>query len=391
MKKHHTNPELRAAPLLLALLLVFSSCRTVRTDDPDPVVDVPYIAVTASPDASEDPITTSGATAVPSGSPQGTASPEPADSGEPTPEAGKYTTVTVNSRAESDGKLALVNYAHYYEHVSSADVVVRPAGAEYFLLTDSNDIMLNEEVYNQLFTLSIAFSTYTGGDKLCITSGYRSLEDQQRIFDEYVGEYGIDYANLYVALPGTSEHHTGLAVDLSTMAADGTRIALGSHRAGAWFNIVCTDYGFVLRYPEGTYDATHVAAEPWHFRYIGKANAHAMTAMGLLTYEAYISSIKDYSFDGEMLFVRNTPFSDFLTPGTAELNLPSDYIGTAHYDRETGAFTYDFNTSNPCGSLIWYVPASDGPETDIRLPLGIGAYTVSGTNDGGFIVTAEIG
>ena len=393
MKNDNINKKLHAAPLLLALLLVFSACSAVPADNPDPVIDVPYVTVTATPDAAGEPEPTSGATVSPSADPQATASPEPTeDQDDPTPTpAGRYTTVTVNSQTESEGQLVLVNYNHYYEHVSSADVIVRPAGAEYFLLTDRYDIRLTEEVYNQLFTLSIAFSTYTGGDKLCVTSGYRSLEDQQRIYDEYAEEYGTEYANLYVARPGTSEHHTGLAVDLSTMTADGTRIALGSHRAGEWFNIVCTDYGFVLRYPEGTYSTTHVAAEPWHFRYIGTANAHAMTAMGLLTYEAYIESIKDYSFDGEMLFVMNTPFSTYLTPGTAELNLPSDYIGTAHYDQETGTFTFDFDNPNPRGSLIWYVPASDAANTNIRLPLGISSYTVSGTNDGGFIVTAEIG
>lgn len=386
MKNDGINSKLRAVPLLLALIFAFCACGAVPVNDPDIVIDVPYVNVTATPAASEQPPE---ATIAPSDDP---ASPEPTeDNDEPTPTAGRYTTVTVNSRAESDGQLVLVNYNHHYEHVSTADVIARPAGAEYFLLTDRYDIMLAEEVYNQLFTLSIAFSTYTGGDKLCITSGYRSLEEQQRIYDEYEEEYGTEYANLYVALPGASEHHTGLAVDLSTLAADGTRVALGSHRAGEWFNIVCTDYGFILRYPEGTYSATHVAAEPWHFRYIGTANAHAMTALGLLTYEAYIASVKDYSFDGGMLFVKNASFSDYLTPGTAELNLPADYIGIAHYDTETGTFAYDFDTPNPRGSLIWYVPASEAANTDILLPLGISSYSISGTNDGGFIVTAEIG
>ena len=61
-----------------------------------------------------------------------------------------------------------------------------------------------------------------------------------------------------VALPGTSEHHTGLAIDI-----DGTWASLGWMEENSW------RYGLIVRFPEGKTEFTGVIYEPWHYRYVG--------------------------------------------------------------------------------------------------------------------------
>ena len=100
-----------------------------------------------------------------------------------------------------------------------------------------------------------------------ITSAYRSEATQQYIWDKRMRNYqasGYSYSEAlamveaYVAIPGTSEHHLGLAVDIS-----------GSDAVCNWLAEHCWEYGFILRYPEGKEDITGIYYERWHFRYVG--------------------------------------------------------------------------------------------------------------------------
>ena len=110
-------------------------------------------------------------------------------------------------------------------------------------------------------------------------SGYRTIKEQTLILDtrtqEHMRNYDLDYdaarakALETVAIPGTSEHHLGLAVDL--LGAD----------AIAWFREHCWDYGFIVRYTEEKEPITGIIDEPWHFRYVGKEVALDMKDSGL--------------------------------------------------------------------------------------------------------------
>ena len=82
-----------------------------------------------------------------------------------------------------------------------------------------------------------------------------------------------------VAKVGASEHHLGLAVDLD-----------GSSAMEAWMAEHCWDYGFILRYPEGTTELTGIIYEPWHFRYVGTELAQELKALGLCM-EAYMEML----------------------------------------------------------------------------------------------------
>lgn len=112
------------------------------------------------------------------------------------------------------------------------------------------------------------------GVEIGVDSAFRSVEDQQEIMDEFIGKYGEDYAKKTVAVPGTSEHHTGLAIDIvpkvngkwvienEDMLKE-TAIFEEIHRA-------LPEYGFILRYPKGREDITGYDYEPWHIRYVGR-------------------------------------------------------------------------------------------------------------------------
>lgn len=124
-----------------------------------------------------------------------------------------------------------------------------------------------------------------------ITSAYRSKEDQIAVMEEYINDYIADgmtreqaeaEARNWVALPGASEHHTGLAVDIST--ADWS--AQGADVVWAWLKENCWKYGFILRYTEEWASVTGTSPEPWHFRYVGTEHAKAITDSGL-PYEQY--------------------------------------------------------------------------------------------------------
>lgn len=105
-----------------------------------------------------------------------------------------------------------------------------------------------------------------------LISVYRTIEQQEKNFKRYSDNFGIEYAKKYVALPGCSEHHTGLAIDVG-IVKDGKlcRTVEELLSVDDLFEIVqkkLPQYGFILRYPKGKESVTKIAYESWHFRYI---------------------------------------------------------------------------------------------------------------------------
>lgn len=120
-----------------------------------------------------------------------------------------------------------------------------------------------------------------------LDSGFRSLAAQQKIVDDFTERYGESYAKTYAAVPGYSEHHTGLALDLF-LIVDGDIIyenedLMKYPEVWAKIHEILPDYGFILRYPGGH----GYAYEPWHIRYVGKEAARKITDNNL-TLEEYI-------------------------------------------------------------------------------------------------------
>ena len=121
-----------------------------------------------------------------------------------------------------------------------------------------------------------------------LDSAYRSVAEQQAIVDDFTEKYGAAYAATYAAVPGASEHHTGLALDLF-LIVDGRIVYENEDLVQypeIWSRIheKLPDYGFILRFT-----GRNGAYEPWHIRYVGPDAAREITEWGL-TLEEYIAA-----------------------------------------------------------------------------------------------------
>lgn len=162
------------------------------------------------------------------------------------------------------------------------------------LLPLSNGQLVEESCYDALVKM-LEDCTEAGFQPL-VCSAYRTDGDQQYLFNRKVNSY-IDQgyssgeawskAKTIVALPGTSEHQLGLAVDI----VDVNRQILDYEQANTptqqWLMEHCWEYGFILRYPKDTTDVTGIIWEPWHYRYVGYEVAQEILAANV-TLEEYI-------------------------------------------------------------------------------------------------------
>lgn len=125
------------------------------------------------------------------------------------------------------------------------------------------------------------------GIRMLVRSGYRSYALQAQILSSKIREYGSEsMARRYNAAPGRSEHQTGLAVDLW----DGVTWGVGvrNTKVGKWLWANAWRYGFILRYPNGKEKISGYAFEPWHYRYIGIADAKNFGPNTNRTLEEYL-------------------------------------------------------------------------------------------------------
>lgn len=133
------------------------------------------------------------------------------------------------------------------------------------------------------------------GYGLFVREGYRTQEEQQQLLDEKIEAYENEgkskseakkLAEQWVAIPGTSEHQLGIAVDIN---AD-TTISL-SDDVYSWLAENAHKYGFIKRYPSDKTDITGAINEPWHYRYVGKEAALEIYSQGICL-EEYIDTLE---------------------------------------------------------------------------------------------------
>ena len=121
-----------------------------------------------------------------------------------------------------------------------------------------------------------------------IDSSYRTYEYQERIFNQNVIDNGIEHAQKYVALPGTSEHQTGLAIDIVISKNEKLQEDfIDSDPEAIWLFNNAHRFGYILRYPKGKQDITGYNYEPWHFRFVGTELATKLHEEGLTLEEYY--------------------------------------------------------------------------------------------------------
>ncbi len=120
------------------------------------------------------------------------------------------------------------------------------------------------------------------GLNISVTSAYRSYNEQKKLYNIYSKLYGKSYVNKYVAVPGHSEHQTGLAIDLESLECD----IFKNSKEYLWIKENAHNYGFIIRYQERKEKITGYGAEEWHIRYVGK-NAAEYIYKNNITFEEY--------------------------------------------------------------------------------------------------------
>ena len=190
------------------------------------------------------------------------------------------------------GPLVLVNQAHPLEQEPDAAVLLPPDNRR-------PDILLEARAGT---VLSRFLSDLGCTGEIVPVSGYRSRAEQEAIFFGSLRENGEAFTRSYVALPGCSEHQTGLAVDLGENLPDLDFIRPQFPDTGVFrtFRRRASEYGFILRYPEDKTNLTGIQFEPWHFRYVSWPHARLMERKGLVL-EEYIRLLEDYPESGPHL------------------------------------------------------------------------------------------
>ncbi len=256
-----------------------------------------------------------------------------------------YESFMEDTKNKYKGDLILVNEDHQYfggdeDLVSIIEKNTENEVTFFSALADPNteeeDDLILSVVYEPMKIMIEDFYNLYYNDTLIIYGAHRSTERQQAILDEKGPEIA--------AKPGYSEHETGYAFDFSEI------VNYDYQGTGdfAWINENCYKYGFIVRYTEEKKDITKIAAEPWHFRYVGIPHAWYITKNDLCL-EEYIDLLREkYSYGGEHLL-----------------------------------FTDDENRSYE----VYFVASDDGSEkTTVPVPAGK-EYSISGNNVDGFIVT----
>lgn len=183
--------------------------------------------------------------------------------------------VEVDGRKEivnAENTMALVNKTYTLPGDYIPEDLIRPKVAFSFGNQDIEKSYLRKEAANALEEMFAAANKE--GIQLYASSGYRSYDRQVEVFQFEVNKSGEDKAAQVVAIPGSSEHQTGLAMDITGESVQFLLIEeLEKKPEGKWLKENAHRFGYILRYPKGKEKVTGYQFEPWHFRYVGKKAA----------------------------------------------------------------------------------------------------------------------
>ena len=193
-------------------------------------------------------------------------------------------TVTLTRDQVYAGPLILVNAAHPIQRGAEPELAA-PDGRHPDILMERRAARL----------LAACVQAVRGAGAIVPVSGWRSQAEQQQIWDDTLRTEGEAFTRRYVALPGCSEHQTGLAIDLGRRQEDVDFLCPDFPCEGVCQRFMerAADYGFVLRYPAGKEAVTGIAHEPWHFRFVGAPHAGFLAREGLVL-EEYIDLLREH-------------------------------------------------------------------------------------------------
>lgn len=200
------------------------------------------------------------------------------------------------------GKATVDDRAHYFTSTGAKIMVANPWNiipADYSPnLQNTEGGMLIEKSCKESLDKMLA-DCRAAGHGVVLISAFREHSTQIYLYNRKVNYYlnqGLDAAKArteagkVVAMPGTSEHELGLAVDLVDSAYTGLDEAQENTDTQKWLMEHCWEYGFILRYPNNKSDATGIIYEPWHYRYVGTQVAQELKETGLCL-EEYLDKL----------------------------------------------------------------------------------------------------
>ncbi|MEA4895274.1 MAG: M15 family metallopeptidase [Oscillospiraceae bacterium] len=245
-------------------------------------------------------------------------------------------TITLLNEDIFKGSLILVNKHCPYREDERKISLVSAGGSSCSALLERQSARLLDRLIDEV----------GAHDCIVAVSGWRSKTEQTKIYNDSLIKNGLEFTRKYVALPGCSEHQTGLAVDLAENKPDIDFICPDFPYDGICgkFREKASIFGFIERYSKGRENITEIGCEPWHFRYVGFPHAVVMQQRGF-TLEEYHEFLKKYVYGVN-------PFIIYLNGRKIEIS----YLKTKNN------------------------------ETLLEIADGV-HYTVSGNNSDGFIIT----
>jgi len=189
---------------------------------------------------------------------------------------------TIDDGVDNSWALFIINAKNPLppEYAPSLASIGSYEGSERFFDARASDyaILMMEAAFNDDITL-------------IPVSSYRSIERQTINFENYFNNLisegylqddAFDYVSSQIAIPNTSEHNAGLAIDFNIIEE-----WFDQTLEFNWLQENAYRFGFILRYPKGTTDITQIIYEPWHFRFVGLYHAERIYNLGV-TLEEYV-------------------------------------------------------------------------------------------------------
>lgn len=258
-----------------------------------------------------------------------------------------YDFIEVSNDDVHKGNLILVNSNHKYIEGSEEDLTraIDVKSGDYKVAF--TDAMLNKQVILNLNEMFSDFVKEKGIYDVMLSHTYRTISEQQEIYDNAV-EKNLDLTSQQYFEPGFTELNTGLAFDFGIFPKNGQSQKFDGSGDYSWIENNAAYYGFVLRYPEDKEDITGVKYDVTHYRYVGLPHSAVMKQKNLCL-EEYLEEIKTNKFEQNPL----------------KIGIGDD----SSYE-------------------VYYIPIEEDDTTKIAVPKDK-EYTISGNNYDGFIVTVK--
>ncbi|WP_229106731.1 M15 family metallopeptidase [Paenibacillus sp. 1001270B_150601_E10] len=219
--------------------------------------------------------------------------------------------------------------------------------------TNRESMRLDKTCLKQLTALLEACN---GKQDILVVSGYRSHEEQTELYETSLREHGAAFTSRYVARPGESEHQTGLAVDVGQRSDEVDYICPTFPDAGVCqdFRKLAAQHGFIQRYKEGKEAITNIAAEPWHFRYVGYPHSVIMEERDWCL-EEYIEKVKLYQVHQEHVYVEDKDGR-----GTIEIYYVPIHQDVSYIEIRNGvSYTVSGNNQDGCIITVYHDKGSE--------------------------------